>query len=230
MVGVAAGGVHIVAALELLAAWLIYAAFLASLGLYLSLVSRNAMRATIAMLLIALVISLGPWLLGRYLDKPGNLRPAMLPAGGDELSYVERHYLLKYGAGSQLARSDSIFVMGLSPSATLFSGGFSTGDLEADHRQAAKRDRYYWEVSLWEWTQPEGASKRSGYTFWELWGRMSIPIPGLLGYSVLAAVFWFLTRIRFDHCTQGRSFRSRQPSRTADAFAPMQETLLEPAR
>src|SRR5262249_55719034 len=88
VVAAATGGIHVLAAIELAVTWLVYAVFLASLGLYLSLVSRSALRATVATLLIALGISLGPWLLGRFFGRPDVLKPAILPGGGDELTYV----------------------------------------------------------------------------------------------------------------------------------------------
>jgi ABC-type transport system involved in multi-copper enzyme maturation permease subunit len=60
------GGLHPVALPLVLIAWTCYAAFLASLGLWFSLVSRNSMRATICTLLIVLATCVGPWLLSAF--------------------------------------------------------------------------------------------------------------------------------------------------------------------
>lgn len=58
---VSTGGLHPAAPLLLAVVWIIYAAFLSSLGLYLSLRCRNSMRASIAVIAILTALSAGPW-------------------------------------------------------------------------------------------------------------------------------------------------------------------------
>jgi ABC-type transport system involved in multi-copper enzyme maturation permease subunit len=63
VLGVATGGLSILALLLLSMAWAGYAAFVAGLGLWLSLVCRTTLRATIWTVAITLGVSLGHWLL-----------------------------------------------------------------------------------------------------------------------------------------------------------------------
>jgi ABC-type transport system involved in multi-copper enzyme maturation permease subunit len=60
------GGLHPVALPLLLIAWGCYAAFLASVGMYFSLVSRNSLRATIWTLAVVVGTCIGPWLLSAF--------------------------------------------------------------------------------------------------------------------------------------------------------------------
>jgi ABC-type transport system involved in multi-copper enzyme maturation permease subunit len=62
--GVVSGGLHPIALLALVFAWAIYSMFLASLGLWFSLVSRSTLRATIWTLLTVIGISIGPVIFG----------------------------------------------------------------------------------------------------------------------------------------------------------------------
>jgi ABC-type transport system involved in multi-copper enzyme maturation permease subunit len=61
--GLVTGGLHPIAVPLLLIAWLVYAATLANLGIWFSMVSRTTLRSTIGTLLTALGISFGHWLL-----------------------------------------------------------------------------------------------------------------------------------------------------------------------
>src|SRR5262249_27716648 len=61
--GMVTGGLHPLAAIALALAWTAYAAFLACLGLWFSVVCRTGLRATIATLLATLGLSVGHWLL-----------------------------------------------------------------------------------------------------------------------------------------------------------------------
>jgi ABC-type transport system involved in multi-copper enzyme maturation permease subunit len=60
------GGLHPAALPLLVAAWFCYAAFLASLGLYFSVVSRTSLRATVWTLVTVLGTCIGPWLLSAF--------------------------------------------------------------------------------------------------------------------------------------------------------------------
>lgn len=62
VVGLLTGGLHLVALVWLLAAWLVYAAFLASLGLWCSLVCRSSLRAVLWTILTALGLSVVGWI------------------------------------------------------------------------------------------------------------------------------------------------------------------------
>jgi ABC-type transport system involved in multi-copper enzyme maturation permease subunit len=60
------GGLHPIALPLLVVAWACYALFLASLGLWFSLVSRNTLRATIWTMLTVLGTCVAPWLLSSF--------------------------------------------------------------------------------------------------------------------------------------------------------------------
>jgi len=62
-VGVSSRGIQLVAVPFLLLAWLIYAAFMAGMGLWFSLYCRTSMRAVLATVAAAFIISFGHWLL-----------------------------------------------------------------------------------------------------------------------------------------------------------------------
>jgi ABC-type transport system involved in multi-copper enzyme maturation permease subunit len=61
--GVLTGGLRILAALLLVGAWCVYAAAMASLGLWFSLVSRTSARAVLYTILAVVGLSVGHWLL-----------------------------------------------------------------------------------------------------------------------------------------------------------------------
>jgi ABC-type transport system involved in multi-copper enzyme maturation permease subunit len=82
--GVLTGGLHIFALPLVLAAWFVFAAFAAMLGLWFSLVSRSSMRATVWTLTTAIALSIGhflPWLC---------CMPLMVGVGGRGLEYVAK--------------------------------------------------------------------------------------------------------------------------------------------
>jgi hypothetical protein len=68
LVGVIAGGVHPIALPVMIMAWFIHAAFLASLGLWLSLTCKTSVRAITLTILAMLGLSIGPFLIGIFLD------------------------------------------------------------------------------------------------------------------------------------------------------------------
>jgi ABC-type transport system involved in multi-copper enzyme maturation permease subunit len=63
VLGVAAGGLHVLAVPLLATAWLVFAAVVASLGTWFSLVSQTSLRATVWTLLATVAASVGHWLL-----------------------------------------------------------------------------------------------------------------------------------------------------------------------
>jgi ABC-type transport system involved in multi-copper enzyme maturation permease subunit len=66
--GLLSGGLHPIALLVLVFAWVTYAMFLASMGLWFSLVSRSTLRATIWTLLTMAGLSIGPLIFGYVCD------------------------------------------------------------------------------------------------------------------------------------------------------------------
>jgi ABC-type transport system involved in multi-copper enzyme maturation permease subunit len=87
------GGLDPLALPLLLLAWTVYAIFLASLGLWFSLVSRTTLRATAWTLLTAGATWLGPWIVaffGRLVDallNPVGYGPRSVPPGGSSGLY-----------------------------------------------------------------------------------------------------------------------------------------------
>jgi hypothetical protein len=59
---VIAGGLHPIAVLLLLGAWAVFAAFLATLGLWWSMVARTTLRATLGTLITTALLAVGHWL------------------------------------------------------------------------------------------------------------------------------------------------------------------------
>jgi ABC-type transport system involved in multi-copper enzyme maturation permease subunit len=62
-VGLLTGGLHPLAVPLLVLSWGVFAAFTASLGLFLSIICRSTQRATIVTLVVCLFLGAGPWLL-----------------------------------------------------------------------------------------------------------------------------------------------------------------------
>jgi ABC-type transport system involved in multi-copper enzyme maturation permease subunit len=63
LIGVLTGGLNVLAVPLLLLAWTVFAVFVASLGVFLSIVCPTSQRATIAVLLICALLGVAPWLL-----------------------------------------------------------------------------------------------------------------------------------------------------------------------
>jgi ABC-type transport system involved in multi-copper enzyme maturation permease subunit len=61
-VGIVTGGLHIVALPFVLTAWLVYAAFAATLGMWFSVVCKSSMRATVLTILACITLGVGHWL------------------------------------------------------------------------------------------------------------------------------------------------------------------------
>jgi ABC-type transport system involved in multi-copper enzyme maturation permease subunit len=60
--GVITGGLHLLALPLLLGAWAVYAAFLAALGLWWSMIARSNLRATLMTLIVGIMLAVGHWL------------------------------------------------------------------------------------------------------------------------------------------------------------------------
>src|SRR5262249_6006277 len=112
--GVLTGGLHVLALPLVLLAFVVYAGFVASLGLYFSTVSRTTLRATLYTMLTLVALAVGPWVL----------------AGGGDV-------LLEWWLPPDWVRAAGAFVKyGLSPPVTLWTvafrfDGFVLGDREA---------------------------------------------------------------------------------------------------
>lgn len=109
--GVMTGGIHPASLPLLLAAYLVYACCLSTLGLYLSMMSRTTLRATLFTLLTSLVLVLGPGLLMRAIDG----RP---PSGR--------------GVWDVPAWSDLILEYGFTPPLTLWTLAFNGDSVHDD--------------------------------------------------------------------------------------------------
>jgi ABC-type Na+ efflux pump permease subunit len=66
--GVLSGSIHPLAVFPLAAAWAVYALFVAGVGIWFSLNSRNTLRATIGTLLVACGVNVLPWVAGLCWD------------------------------------------------------------------------------------------------------------------------------------------------------------------
>jgi ABC-type transport system involved in multi-copper enzyme maturation permease subunit len=124
-VGIVTGGLDWIALIFLVPAWLIYASFLATLGLWFSLVCSSSLRATVLTILVALGVSVGHWLpwmccvpLGmrferslEYLAKfQAGLTP---PAALGFLQFSTEEFNRPYGASREMAEFIGFSVFGL---------------------------------------------------------------------------------------------------------------------
>jgi ABC-type transport system involved in multi-copper enzyme maturation permease subunit len=87
-VGIALGALHPVALPLTIVAWLVYAAFAATLGLWFSVVSRTSLRATVWTLLTLMALGVGHWLPWVCCV------PILMPYGGAGIEYI-----VKFQAG-----------------------------------------------------------------------------------------------------------------------------------
>jgi ABC-type transport system involved in multi-copper enzyme maturation permease subunit len=60
--GIITGGLHVLALPLLMGAWAVYAAFLAALGLWWSMIARSNLRATMGTLIVGITLAVGHWL------------------------------------------------------------------------------------------------------------------------------------------------------------------------
>jgi ABC-type transport system involved in multi-copper enzyme maturation permease subunit len=91
--GVLTGGLHLLALPLVVAAWLIFAAFLAVLGAWFSIVTRTSLRATTWTLLAAGTLGVGHWLIWACCG------PLLMLGRGAAGSERGLEYLLKFQAG-----------------------------------------------------------------------------------------------------------------------------------
>jgi ABC-type transport system involved in multi-copper enzyme maturation permease subunit len=106
--GLVTGGVHPFALPLMAAAWVVYATFMASMGLWFSTVNRTSLRASLFTVLAALVVLVGPGFLSKMLT--GGASSNRLP-------------------DDPIAWSALLVDYGLSPSVTLWVLTFRAGDL-----------------------------------------------------------------------------------------------------
>ena len=105
--GLITGGLHVAALPLVLSACLVFAGFMASLGLWFSMVSRTTLRATMFTLLASLVFIVGP---GLY----------MKTVGGRSFSRL----------GAEPAWDELLLDHGLTPPVNLWTLSFHTGDFK----------------------------------------------------------------------------------------------------
>jgi ABC-type transport system involved in multi-copper enzyme maturation permease subunit len=123
--GVVTRGVHVLALPLLAVAWLVYAAFLASLGTWFSLVSRTSLRATIWTLLVTVAVSVGHWFV--------MILCVYIPV-----------QMLASGVESDLEWLPQFELFGLTPPATLA--------LLALHGWEFETQSFFWQArSFWLW-------------------------------------------------------------------------------
>jgi ABC-type transport system involved in multi-copper enzyme maturation permease subunit len=106
LLGLVSGALHAYAVVLLAAACVIYAALVASVGLWVSLLSRNVLGANLVMALVLLVIFANP-----LIEIPGDVQVA--------------------GGTSEAARPQSLVEPGLSPARTCWFLGFSWDEFAA---------------------------------------------------------------------------------------------------
>jgi ABC-type transport system involved in multi-copper enzyme maturation permease subunit len=122
-IGIVTGGLHIAALLLVMAAWLVYAGFLATLGMWFSTICKTTLRATVLTILSTIILSLGHWL-------PWMCCLA-LPTG--PMGRMPEH-----AAKAQAGLLTPPFVMGWL--------AFSSQDLDVN-RGRGMRDSEWWEVT-----------------------------------------------------------------------------------
>jgi ABC-type transport system involved in multi-copper enzyme maturation permease subunit len=202
LVAALTSGLHPLALPLLVAAWAVYAMFLASLGVWLSLVSRNSLRATVWTVVTMLACCIGPWLLGfvsrivlalfypihgpsGLYSTPGRMPPSVQPTAepavwlGDVLPLLAPpstlNFLAFYGRDfdpTLLLVLDNSNSMAGAPSSYPIAGG-------------------------------------GGVT--GLWVRILAVVLTLVLYGLAAAVLWGLARARFARMTGRVSGGQRRP-------------------
>lgn len=177
------GGLHPVALVLMVTAWTVFVMFLASIGLWFSLVSRNSLRATIWTVLTLLGACVVPWLL-RFLC---HFVAALFPSS--RLSPFGRPGATNPVAASLYWLADVL--SSLAPPSTLYSLAFYDGELNPTQAQI--------------YTQGYGYGYGYGYKDQppDLWMKLLTIVLGLMVYAVAALIFWRLTRARFAE-TVGR--------------------------
>jgi ABC-type Na+ efflux pump permease subunit len=177
-------GLHPLALPLLVAAYTVYAVFLASLGTWFSLVSRNSLRATVWTVVTVLTCSLGPWLLGfvyrilMALFYPMHGWTALNSGLGSGPPYARTPDPPAAWLGSVLPL--------LAPHSALSFLAFSEHELQPDPIGYAMSNGY----------DPEyGANGAS------LWVKLAAVVLILMLYASVAVILWGLARARFAQMT-----------------------------
>jgi ABC-type transport system involved in multi-copper enzyme maturation permease subunit len=174
------GGLDPLALPLLLIAWVVYAIFLASLGVWFSLVSRNTLRATCWTLLTAGATWLGPWVVaffGRLVAAVFSPTPIYSAPG-------------RYSTFSPLENGDwgrwfSDCLSILSPVSGLYFLTFYEKDYAGP-----RNDVYYDGDSLFEWSGPEA-----------FWVKLPALVFWLVCYTLAAVFLYNMARARFAEMT-----------------------------
>jgi len=175
-------GLHPLALPLLVMAWTVYAMFLASLGTWFSLVSRNSVRATVGTVVTMLACCFGPWLLGIVY---GIVTALFYP--------VHRWSILASGPGPRppytTPTSTPAAWLGevLAPQSALNFLAFNGRDLQPDPAYLAASNPSFSgsvadEIGLW----PK---------------KLMAVVLTLVLYGLAAAVLWALARARFAQMT-----------------------------
>ncbi|HXG12183.1 MAG TPA: ABC transporter permease subunit, partial [Gemmataceae bacterium] len=174
VVGVFTGGLFPLAVPLLLIAWLIYASFLASLGLTFSLFCCSTTRATVWTLVTIVGLTGGHWLCGMWL----NLRFASAPTRGntDHATWIIE--LQKYA---------------LTPPLTLYLLAFDSNEAEGGLHDVDD----FW-PTYHKWSSGRSAYWRKGLLSC---GRLLAASFGLGCYAVAAWVLWAVARQNFTQVT-----------------------------
>src|SRR5262249_2616724 len=157
--------------------WFVYAAFLASMGLWISLVSRTTFRATIWVLVVVLGMSIGPWLVGFVW---GLLFPPMSGAWRGLPKRDEATVVLEYGK------------LALSPPYTPASLAFTHRDWEPEGyaSPASFYEREPRPVEMMPGLIASGMGLLGyGLAAWLFWGLLRSRFAGLTGRMPLPGMW-----------------------------------------
>jgi ABC-type transport system involved in multi-copper enzyme maturation permease subunit len=199
------GGLHFLALPLLVVAWVVYALFLASLGLWFSLVSRNTLRATTCTVATLLGVCVGPWFLAFFcsLVFSAVARP---PTYGPSNFYGPTAYA-PVRSGWSVAAPELLSV--LSPPSSLHFLAFSGADLNQPR----------WSVgSYGDFSRSYGPSY-GDVEITDVWVKLVAVIFSLLLYTLAAFVLWRRSLARFAELTGRMPVPGRGPPQPARSKA-----------
>jgi ABC-type transport system involved in multi-copper enzyme maturation permease subunit len=206
LAAVLSSGLHPLAVPLLAAAWAVYAIFLASLGLWFSLVCRTTLRASIWTVVSALGMCLGPWLLvlvfqvvmafvHPYTGGPGYASSGIFgpaspnPQPSGRVSWIVEAVPL------------------LGPPSTLSFLAFYEHDFDPG-QMLYVRDTASLELF-------PGSSLPPGTPLSALWVKLLIVVLSLMVYVCAALILWGMARVRFarlaGRISQGRPGQAAPP-------------------
>ncbi len=194
------GGLHFLALPLLVAAWVVYALFLASLGLWFSLVSRNTLRATACTIATLLGVCIGPWFLAFVCSlvfsavvRPPTYGPANY-GGGGYAGYPSRS-----SPTSPWSVAGPELLSVLSPPSSLYFLAFTYEDL----------DRPRWSVGAYQGHNWDA----EGVEVTDVWARLAAVVFSLLFYALAALLLWRRSLARFALVTGRMPLPGRGPPR-----------------